>query len=106
MSKYLIFRSMSEICNDDDNFDEDAETELVAVEYGHTYYEAIEDIVAAINADLSGLPESEYAEVSCQEEEPLQEQYVASFLGIISPARASTNILKQYFVEERPDDEY
>ena len=106
MNKYLIFRSMSEIRSDDDKFDEDAETELVAVEYGHNYYEAIEDIVAAINADLAGLPESEYAEVSCQEEDSLQEQYVGSFLGIISRAGASTNILKQYFVEERPDDDY
>ena len=66
MNKYLIFRSMSEIRSDDDKFDEDAETELVAVEYGHNYYEAIEDIVAAINADLAGLPESEYAEVCCR----------------------------------------
>lgn len=106
MNKYLVFRSMDDTCDGGSTKKKkDTSVELVAVEYGYTYIEAIPDIVNAINADLSEFPESKHATVSCIEETSLDNRYISAFIGIIAPAATSTNILKAYHIEEHPDDE-
>ena len=69
MNKYLVFRSLDDTCDGGSTKKKKgAGVELVAVEYGYTYIEAIPDIINAINADLSELPEGKHATVSCIEE--------------------------------------
>lgn len=106
MNKYLVFRSLDDTCDGGSTKKKKgAGVELVAVEYGYTYIEAIPDIINAINADLSELPEGKHATVSCIEETSLSSKYIAAFIGIITPAATPTNILKTYHVEERPDED-
>lgn len=104
MKKFLVYRAYGDIVEGADSefhLSEDGE-ELVAVELGESYFDVVQAIVDAINADLSELPESEGCSVYCRESGNSDNDCVAEFIGVIAPPFASENILKQYTVREQP----
>lgn len=92
MNKYLIYRLIGDE-------EESTEEELVAVEYGLNYQDAVQSIVDAINADLSELPESAGCEVMCEQVDDGDGDDMMVFLGIIVPPSAPKNTIMHYSVK-------
>lgn len=92
MNKYLIYRLIGDE-------EESTEEELVAVEYGLNYEDAVRSIIDAINADLSELPESQGCEVMCEQVDDGVGEDVMEFVGIIVPHSASGNTIMHYSVK-------
>ena len=94
MSKYVLYRTAI----DDQSIDE----ELVAVEFGASFDDVLEDLLQAIRDDLSGSPEFANCEVAAygpeDEDETAGPDY--ELMGVVSPPTASANILVDYVVRE------
>ena len=94
MSKYVLYRKAI----DDQPIDE----ELVAVEFGASFDDVLEDLLQAIRDDLSGSPEFANCEVAAygpeDEDETAGPDY--ELMGVVSPPTASANILVDYVVRE------
>lgn len=94
MSKYVLYRTAI----DDQPIDE----ELVAVEFGASFDDVLEDLLEAIRDDLSGSPEYANCEVAAYGPEDEEETAgpVYELMGVVSPPTASENILVDYVVRE------
>ena len=107
MKKFLIFRAYADIVDEDDPLstaEQKEGSELVAVEYGESVYEAAGAIHEAICADLSELPEGKGCEVGCKLVENGTNWPNIEYIGIIMPPNADTNILKLYTIVEKSAD--
>lgn len=106
MRKFLIFRAYADILDEDDPLSAAKEegSELVAVEFGESVYDAADVIHEAICADLSELPEGEGCKVGCRLVENGTNWPNVEYIGIIMPPNADTNILKLYTVVEKSAD--
>ena len=94
MSKYVLYRTAI----DDRPIDE----ELVAVEFGASFDDVLEDLLEAIRDDLSGSPEYASCEVAAYGPEDEEEMAGPDYelMGVVSPPTASENILVDYVVRE------
>ena len=94
MSKYVLYRTAI----DDQPIDE----ELVAVEFGASFEDVLEDLLQAIRDDLSGSPE--FASCDVDAYGPEDEEGMAGpdyeLMGAVVPPNASANILVDYVVRE------
>lgn len=94
MSKYVLYRTAI----DDQPIDE----ELVAVEFGASIEDVLEDLLQAIRDDLSGSPEFANCDVDAygpeDEDDMSGPDYV--LMGAVVPPNAPANILVDYVVRE------
>lgn len=98
MEKYILYRLGK--LNEDNEVDPSDSEELVAVEYGNTLDDVLEDILRGIRDDLEGL--GEYAKCSFDAYGPTDQNYTHppfSFMGVVVPPAANANILYDYTVE-------
>lgn len=94
MSKYVLYRTAI----DDQPIDE----ELVAVEFGASFEDVLEDLLQAIRDDLSGSPEFANCDVDAYgpEDEEGMTGPDYELMGVVLPPTASENILVDYVVRE------
>lgn len=99
MNKYILYRIGVDDEDNEDNEDREAE-ELVGVEFGDTLDDVLEDLLAGIRDDLSGM--DEYAGCEVNAHGPLDDNFNQSpfnFIGVVLPPVAEENIVVDYIVE-------
>lgn len=99
MNKYILYRIGINDEDDEDSENREAE-ELVGVEFGDTLDDVLEDLLAGIRDDLSGMSEYEGCEVNAHG--PLDDNFNQShlnFIGVVLPPVAEENIVVEYVVE-------
>mgnify|MGYP005803431809 CR=1 FL=1 len=94
MSKFVLYRTAVD--------DQWIEEEVVAVEYGASFEDVLEDLLQAIRDDLSGAPEYDNCEVNAYG--PDDEYGISSdgyeMTGVVLPPNASENVVVDYVARE------
>ena len=99
MNKYILYRIGLNSEDNDDREDQEAE-ELVGVEFGNTLDDVLEDLLAGVREDLSGMGEYAMCEINAQG--PLFDNFnnpPFNFMGVVIPPVAEENIVVDYIVE-------
>lgn len=100
MNKYILYR-IGIVEEDDEDRDEVEAEEMVAVEFGDTIDDVLENLLRAVRDDLSEMPE--YAQCEVNAYGPHSENCSGNtydMMGVVCPPAAEKNILIDYIVEE------
>ena len=100
--KYILYRSLGSIEKDVKKH------EIVAVEFGESIDDVVEDLIRDAAHDLAAMPEYEHCSTAAYAPEPVKEfrrvkRYQYEMTGIVYPPYADKNILIDFGIVEEDE---
>lgn len=100
MNKYVLYR-IGIVEEDEEDREEVEAEELVAVEYGNSIDDVLDNLLRAVRDDLSEMPEYAQCEVNAYGPHfEYRSGNTYDMTGVVCPPAAEKNILIDYIVEE------